>query len=305
MIKHTEGFIAAPLTGYNPDGSVNLDIISRYASMLHKNGIIGVFVNGTAGEGAYLSFEERLSIAERWVDSVPEGFRVIIHVGYAEQAESKALAAHAVEIGADSIGEIGPDFLKIKGVKALVEYVATTANFSPEVPYYYYHMPSINNLGIPMIDFLALAKESIPSLAGIKYTHDDLPDYKRCIEFMDGKYDILFGRDEFLLDGLRAGASGAVGSTYNIMVGLYHELVNVYRAGDLETAQRLQTISADTCRLLHNTGAFGSGLKTIMRMIGFDLGGMRHPQLNLSPKSVMDLKLSLEQSGMINFLNKT
>ena len=49
MIKKTEGFITAPLTGFNPDGSVNLDIIPRYAEMLHANGVAGVFVNGTTG----------------------------------------------------------------------------------------------------------------------------------------------------------------------------------------------------------------------------------------------------------------
>jgi N-acetylneuraminate lyase len=155
-----------------------------------------------------------------------------------------------------------------------------------------------------MKDYLDIAHKVIANRTGIKFTHDDLKDYKRCLEFRDRTYDILFGRDEFLLDGLKAGASGAVGSTYNIMVGLYQELVKAFQDGDLEKAHRLQSISADTCSLLHNTGAFGSGLKSIMRMIGLDLGGMRHPQLNLSEKSVMDLKQAVEHSEMIRFLNK-
>jgi N-acetylneuraminate lyase len=238
------------------------------------------------------------------VDSAPQDLRVIIHVGYTGQAESQALAVHAADIGADSIGEIGPLDIKMDRVDELVDYVSITAAAVPEIPYFYYHMPSMNNLLFPMIDFLHLADSTIPNLVGIKYTHDDLADYKKCKEFKSGKYDILFGRDEFLIDGLDVGARGAVGSTYNIMTPLYHQLVSAYRTGDRENAQRLQSISAETCRILYQTDGFGSGLKAVLRMIGLDLGDMRPPQINLSSETVKDLDLSLQKSGAINFLNE-
>jgi len=304
MNKKIEGFIAAPLTGFTSDGSVNPDVIPRYAEMLSTNGIAGVFVNGTTGEGMSLTLEERQTLAKCWVESAPQGLRVIIHVGYACQAESQVLAVHAAEIGADGIGQIGPVSFKPASVEALVDYVAITAASTPNLPYYYYHMPSMNNVFFPMIEFIQLADQVIQNLGGIKYTHDDISDYKQCLEFEDGKYDILFGRDEFLVDGLHAGALGAVGSTYNIMAPLYINLVKAFRADDFENAQRLQAISADTCRILYKTGGFGSGLKAVLRKIGLDMGGMRHPQVNLSSKTVMDLESSLQKSGMFNFLNK-
>ena len=304
MFKHIKGFIAAPLTGFNPDGSVNLEIIPRYAAMLHSNGIVGVFVNGTTGEGPSLTFKERLALAEKWVDSAPEELCVIIHVGYADKSESRDLAVHAEEIGADGIGEIGPNSLKLTCVKELVEYSKGTASSVPRIPYYYYHIPSINNLDFPMIEFLALAYQTIQNLAGIKYTHENMSDYKRCIEFKNGRYDILFGRDEYLVDGLKAGAMGAIGSTYNIMAPLYHEIVKTYKSNDLETAQQLQTISAETCRLLYKTGSFRCGLKIVMKKIGLDMGEMRHPQESLSSKIIKELESTLESSGMCNFLNK-
>ena len=67
MSKIFQGLIAAPMTGFNPDGSVNLDIVKSYASMLNTNGISGVFVNGTTGQGLTLSVEERNALAEYWV----------------------------------------------------------------------------------------------------------------------------------------------------------------------------------------------------------------------------------------------
>jgi len=108
MNKKIVKIIAAPLTGFKSDGSINLEIIPKYAAMLHKNRIAGVFVNGTTGEGPSLTFEERKKLASRWVESAPEEMRIIIHVGYIDHARSQALAAHAADIGADGIGEIGP-----------------------------------------------------------------------------------------------------------------------------------------------------------------------------------------------------
>jgi len=304
MNKKIEGFIAAPLTGFNSDGSVNLHVIPAYAEMLCSNGIAGVFVNGTTGEGQSLTFEERKKLAQTWVDSAPKDLRVIIHVGYANQTESQALAVHAADIGADSIGEIGPLFLKMDRIETLVNYTAETAAAAPHLLYYYYHMPSMNNLFFPMIDFLDMADSKIPNLAGIKYTHDDLTDYKRCREFKEGKYDILFGRDEFLIDGLDVGAQSAVGSTYNIIAPLYHDLVKAYRDGKLAEAEKLQAISAETCRILYNTGGFGSGLKAVMGHIGLDMGDMRKPQVTLSDKSIFELESTLKKTDIFKFLNK-
>ena len=304
MIEGVKGLIAAPLTGYRDDGLVNLDVVTPYAELLQANRVAGVFVNGTTGEGMSLTLDERRALSERWVQAVPQGFRVMIHVGHTCQTESRALAAHAADIGAAAIGEIGPVFFRPGSVEALVDYCAATAAAAPDLPYYYYHMPSMNQVLFPMSEFLRLAEEAIPNLAGIKYTHSDIADYEQCLGFRDGKYDILFGRDEFLIEGLKVGAHGAVGSTYNFMAPLYHELIAAFRAGDRAEAERLQAISAGTCEILNGTICAGSCLKAILKTMGLDLGGMRRPQVNLSPEAVTKLVASLKDAGTFEYLNR-
>ena len=302
--KSFKGFTAAPMTGFSPDGSINLDIVQSYASMLNANGISGVFVNGTTGQGLSLSVEERKALAECWVKFTPSGLRVIVHVGHKDQSQSNVMAIHANEIGADAVAMMVPSF-NLKSVHSLVDYIQMTANLVPSLPFYYYHIPSETNLFLPMIELLKVSQKTITNFAGIKYTHaDDLADFKLCKEFCDGKYEILFGRDEFLIDGLKIGAQSAVGSTYNIMAPLYDELVNAFQSGDLHYSNNLQEISKNTCSLLYATGSFRSGLKAVMKMIGIDLGNIRAPDLNLSSKTINELKSSLKSIGMLNFLNK-
>jgi len=67
LSKTFQGLIAAPMTGFNPDGSVNLDIVKSYASMLNTNGISGVFVNGTTGQGLTLPVDQLNALAQYWV----------------------------------------------------------------------------------------------------------------------------------------------------------------------------------------------------------------------------------------------
>jgi N-acetylneuraminate lyase len=249
-----------------------------------------------------LTVKDRRAQAERWVDAAPDGFKVIIHVGHTCQEESRALAAHAAEIGAWGIGEIGPVFFRPSSVEALADYCAATASAAPALPYYFYHMPSMNQVLFPMVDFLRACSD-VPNMAGIKYTYEDLADYAACRAFENGRYDILFGRDEWLLHGLAAGAEGAVGSTYNAVAPLYHAIVKAFRDGNLQEARRLQALSAEMIRLFYATGSLASSLRCAMRLAGFDFGPVRRPQLNLAEEVAADLEKALRELGVLEYLN--
>lgn len=53
------GLINAPFTPFYANGEVNYEPIKAYADMLVKNGLQGVFINGSSGEGYMLTDEER------------------------------------------------------------------------------------------------------------------------------------------------------------------------------------------------------------------------------------------------------
>jgi N-acetylneuraminate lyase len=303
-MNKTEGLIAAPLTAFHPDGNVNLDIIPAYASFLCAGGVIGVFVNGTTGEGLSLTLAERMVLAEQWMKATPPDFKVIIHVSHTCPLSAGELARHAERIGATGIGEMGPVFYRPNTVEALADAAAQTAAQVPDLPYYYYHIPSMNGVGFPMIDFLQVAAPRIGNLAGIKYTHEDLVDYDRCLAFKDGAYDILYGRDETLLSALILGCRGAVGSTYNIMAPLYTRLRQAFTDGNLDEAHRYQRLSMEVIRLLIETSCFNAAMKESLRVLGLDLGGVRSPLGDIRPEEKTHLQNRLEKIGFRDFANR-
>ena len=151
------GLINAPFTPFYANGDVNLEPIPAYAAMLQKNGLQGVFINGSSGEGYMLTEDERMRLAEAWVEAaraLPGDFKVIVHVGSCCVRNSRMLAEHAQKIGAWGIGAMAPPFPKIGRIEELVKYCEEIAAGAPELPFYYYHIPAFNGAFLPMVKLL-------------------------------------------------------------------------------------------------------------------------------------------------------
>jgi N-acetylneuraminate lyase len=278
------------------DGSVNLDLIAQQAASLADNGVQGAFICGTTGEGVSLTADERRQVAQRWVTVAPPSLKVIVHVAHNSLGESRELAAHAEAIGAHAIASIGSTFFRPPTTEQLVEFCAPVAAAAPRLPFYYYHMPAMTGANLPMVEFLRLGARRIPNLAGIKFTDENLMSYVQCLDFDDGRFNILFGRDEILLAALALGATGAVGSTYNYMAPVYHRLIAAFNAGDLATARSWQMRSIQIIAVMLRHGGLPAG-KAMMKMIGVDCGPVRAPLRNLTNQEVEALRQDLERAG--------
>src|SRR5690606_2339015 len=137
----------------------------------------------------------------------------------------------------------------------------------------------------------------IPNFAGIKYTHEDFMDYLSCMNYKNGQYDMLWGRDENMLSALILGAKGAVGSTYNYAAPLYLELMEAFDCGNIDRAKALQQQSIDMIRLLGKYGGIATG-KAYMKIIGLDCGLFRLPVKNMSAE---EFPLFEKEVAGINF----
>ena len=206
-----KGLIVAPFTPFDKKGEVDLGPIADYAALLQKNGLIGVFINGSSGEGYMLTVEERMKLTEKWIAVAPEGFKVIVHVGATCIKDSHRMALHAQESGAFGIGAMASPFPKAGRVEELVKYCEEIACGAPELPFYFYHIPALNGVFLPMLPFLKAADGRIPNLAGIKYTYESLYEYNQCMLYKNGKFDMLHGQDETILSALvMGGAQGGI-----------------------------------------------------------------------------------------------
>ena len=301
-MEKIKGLIDAPFTPFYANGEVNLEPIERYANMLKKNGLQGVFINGSSGEGYMLTEDERMKLAEAWVKAAPEGFKVIVHVGSTCVNSSRRLAEHAQTIGAFGIGAMATPFPKIGRIEELVKYCEEIASGAPNLPFYYYHIPAFNGAFLSMVELLKAVDGRIPNFAGIKYTYESLYEYNQCRLYANGKFDMLHGQDETILPCLAmGGAQGGIGGTTNYNGKCLTGILKAWEEGNIEEARELQNFAQEVINVIcHYRGNIVGG-KRIMKLIGLDLGPNRTPFQNITDEEEKALKAELDA---IDFFNK-
>jgi len=188
-------------------------------------------------------------------------------------------------------------------VEMLAKACMEVASAAPGMPFYYYHIPVLTGVNFAMYDLLQAIDGRIPNFAGVKYTHEDFMDFLTCMRYKDGKYDMLWGRDENMLSALPLGTKGAVGSTFNYAPSLYYDMMKAFNENDLQKAQALQQQSIDVIRLLGKYGGIATG-KAYMKLIGLDCGEFRLPVKNMSADQFELFKEDVEQLNFSSFCSQ-
>jgi N-acetylneuraminate lyase len=294
------GLIAAPHTPMTNSGDVHLAMIEKQAELLLSEGVSGVFIGGTTGECHSLSVDERLKLAERWSEVVSgTPLKLIVHVGCQSLVDARELAKQAGNLeNVKAIGAMAPSFFKPPRATEVAAWIADVASFAPECPFYYYDIPGMTGLQLPMVEILKRSKESIPSFAGLKLSNPDMPVLVECLAFAAGGLDVLFGCDEAFLFGYAAGVKGAVGSSYNIAAPLYLNIMSSFDKGDHTSARVAQTTSVAMVRLLASHGYLPAS-KYVMTLKGVDCGPVRLPLRNLDDSAKRSIAKGMEKLGLI------
>jgi N-acetylneuraminate lyase len=297
------GLTAAVFTPMKQDRTLNLGIVPMVVEHLISDGVRGLYVCGTTGEGPLLSSEERRSAAKAYVAAAGGRIPVIVQVGHNSLTEARGLALHAGEIGADAIAAVAPMYFKPESTKVLIDCLCEIASAVPDLPLFYYHIPALTDTQVDVLDLLERAEQHLPSLAGVKYSALTVHEYQACLTCCRGRYTVLFGCDEMLLSGLSVGASGAVGSTYNFAAPLYGAIIEAFEQGNLKEARQLQGLSVQMLRLLYRYRG-QPAFKATMGLLGIDCGPNRLPLDSLSSSEIRSMKQELEEIGFFRWARR-
>jgi len=299
------GLIAAPFTPMYENGEVNYTLFDKYVQLLMDQDVYNVYVNGTTGEGPSLTIDERKRLVEKWVQAGKGKLKnIMVQVGTACLKDTVDLTKHAAEAGADVIATLPPFYFKPNSVERLVDYLAEVGQAAPDLPLFYYHIPSITGVAFEVHKLLDEAVKRIPNFKGIKYTGFDLFDFGRCVMKHGGNLVMGYGKDEQLCFALLSGADAAVGSTFNYCGKLYSRMFDACKKdGDYQTAVKLQQKSQQFIGVMFDHGFDVDVNKAVMKMVtGLDVGPSRLPLAKKVPQEKMQsIKSGLENIGFFEF----
>ena len=276
----------ALVTPFTATDNVNVSVLQELVEYLIDKRVGGFYVCGGTGEGLFMTPEERKLVTETVVDQVNGRVPVIAHVGSMIVGDAIELAEHAQEAGAAGISSVIPPMFQ--NSESLYVYFERVGAAAPDIPLLTYIF------GGPM-DAAALMRQlmNIPTVAGAKYTGPNMYEFREIVELRDDNWSIFSGMDEQCVYAAMQGACGNIGSTLNYIPGIYREIHGNYGKGNIAKGQHLQVRANQVTRVLFSFGFFGA-LKEVMRMLGFDCGKPRLPQLPFAAERREELKAELE-----------
>jgi N-acetylneuraminate lyase len=294
-----KGLVAATFTALRPDGELNLDLIDKQAEGLVRRGVVGAFVCGTTGEGQSLSNDERRRVLERWCAVGGRDLKIIAHVGHVSLPEARSLATHAAKCGAVAIGAMPPYFFKSQNVDDILQCASEVASAAPQLPFYYYHFPSMSGIAISASELLHKGVERIANLGGLKFTDDNLMEFERCIAVSAGRMDLFLGREGMMLAGHCIGGRAAIGSAINFAAPIFRRLIKAFEAGDHAAARQAQARANAMLAIFVRFGGLRAQ-KAAMNMVGPDCGPCRPPLRALDARELAAMRSDLEAVGFFD-----
>lgn len=297
------GLFAATLTPMKSGGTVAMDQIGPQIDRLIARGVAGLYVCGSTGEGVSLTTAERKAVTLESIRAAAGRVPVLVQVGHNSLIEAAELAAHAADCGAAGLSATCPSYFKISGVQVLVDSMKVVAAGAPDLPFYYYHIPSLTGNRISMTEFLKLGGDAIPNLVGMKYSSPELHEVQPCLELDSGRFEVMWGVDEMLIAALTVGVKAAVGSTYNVASPLYLRLIDALARGELAQATKYQS-QAIAFTSIALDYPFLSAMKHILRWQGAAAEAhCRLPQQDLSLQQITSLHSRLSEIGFFDWCN--
>jgi len=297
-----DGLVTAVFSPFDSRGGLNLSVIPLQASYLSATGVDWVFVGGTTGESLSLTMTERKDLFSAWLKT---NSSVIAHCGAEALGDARELARYAATSGAKAIAAMPPTFFKPANAKALALTIASICEAAPALPCYYYHIPSMTGVAttFPVLDFVKEIEPLAPNFAGVKYTgmytYPGMVDAQRIMNYKEGKFEVLSGREEMMLEALSIGIKGHVGSQFNFAGDLYNGIRNTFaREGLTDKSQAvlrgMQTQAVSLIDAWKNPAPVGvNGAKYYMNLAGIPVGDARLPSLPVPSDAAKELRDAL------------
>lgn len=288
-----EGSAVALATPFTDDG-INVDTLEQLLQFHLKNRTDAILVNGTTGEPATSTNEEKDIVVSTAVRVVDGRLPIIVGVGGNNTKECARLAARARDLGAQAVLAVTPYYNKCE-TKGLVQHFETIAD-AAGIPLIVYNIPSRTNVNVSPEVFLRLTHH--PGIVAIKEASGNISQIAETIRLTGDHAAIYSGNDDHVVPVLSLGGCGVISVLANIMPAYTHEMVRAYRSGETEKARQMQL---EVNGLVHALFSEVNPIpvKTALRLMGFDMGCVRAPLTQLSPEKERRLIEQMNIFGLV------
>jgi 4-hydroxy-tetrahydrodipicolinate synthase len=268
---------------------VDLERYAEHCRWLIASGCDGVGPNGSLGEYAALTDEERRSVAETAVDAVGDAGTVVVGVHGPGSHQARAWAEHARDIGADGVLCLPPTIYRASRAEIVDHFAAVAAVGLPVMVY--------NNPIDTKVDLTPDLLAEIAQLEHVVAVKEFSGDVRRIVEIRERApaLAVCAGADDLLLEAVLMGATGWFAGFPNVFPAASVRLYDLARAGELAEARPLYEQLVPMFRWDSRT-EFVQAIKYAMDLVGRYGGPCRPPRGPLGAEHRLQLDADLRRA---------
>ena len=282
--------MAAMVTPFADDGSVNYAVAEKLAVHLIENGNDGLVICGTTGESPSLTWEEEYELFKVAKKAIGNKGKIIAGTGSNSTQEAITATQKAAKLGVDGSLQVVPYYNK-PPQEGLYQHFKAIAQACPDLPMMLYNVPGRTSCNLEASTVARLSE--IENIVAIKEASGDLEQVCQIRRLTPASFAIYSGEDSLTLPMLTVGAVGVVSVASHIVGKQMQQMIQAFNAGNNELAMKIQLQLFSLFKILFAT-TNPIPIKAALNLQGWQVGSLRSPlcalQLDLLEKLEVELK---------------
>ncbi|MGC2185318.1 MAG: dihydrodipicolinate synthase family protein [Terriglobales bacterium] len=272
-----KGVMPAITTCFTEDLRIDHGFMAEHCRWLLDNGCTGIVALGSLGEGATLSFDEKLDLLQTCVRAVKGLAPVIASISALTTWEAVALAKAAADRGCGGLMVLPPYVYKAEW-REMKTHVAAVFR-ATSLPCMLYNNPIAYGTDFLPEQISELAAEH-ENFEAVKESSTDVRRVSAIRALVDCRLEISVGVDDAILEAIGVGATGWIAGLTNALPRESVNLFNLGIGGEADKAFELYRWFLPLLRMdtVYN---FVQLIKLVQAEVGMGNARVRPPRLEL------------------------
>lgn len=265
------------LADLSVDLSVDHDAVARHVAWLADSGCDGIVALGSLGEGATLTYDEKVALLRSCVAAVGDRVPVVAGIAGLRTAECVALARDAQDAGCAGLMVLPPYVYKGTWREMRTHFDAVLA--ATPLSCMLYNNPIAYGTDVTAPQLAELAAVHV-NLHAVKESSGDVRRMTAVIEQLGDRLAVFAGLDDMIVEAIGVGATGWIAGLVNALPAESVALVRLARAGETRDALALYHWFLPLLRL-DTLPDFVQRIKLVQEELGCGSARVRPPRLEL------------------------
>lgn len=268
----------ALVTPFNTDKSVDFEALAKLVEFNIDNGIDYLVINGTTGESATITKEEKQKIIEVIAATNKNRLPLVLGVGGNNTLEVVRELETAGLTHIDAILSVSPYYSK-PTQEGLYQHFKAIALASPK-PIILYNVPGRTSKNMEPSTTLRLANE-FENVIAVKEAGNNLQQYLELIKNKPENFLIISGDDDLALSAVLAGGSGVISVIGQAFPKEFSSLINLGLEGKNKEAYQIHFKLMEMIDLIFSENN-PAGIKAVLQELNITSDEVRLPLVKAS-----------------------